>query len=86
MKGKHYTPKEAMEILIDMGYSKYKISQSMDMQPIMVDRYLKEEVKTMRESAAKNLLRDFNITIEDRCINGQQKTMWVDKNNALRAD
>lgn len=80
------TPKELMEYLIDQGYSKYRIAKVMDMQPIMVDRFLKEDVKTMRKEAAERLRQFFEVTVDDEYINGEQKRMWVDKDNVLRAD
>lgn len=81
-------PKEAMEYLIDQGHSKYKIAQVMGMHPIMIDRILKEEVKTIRKEAVTNLHDAFEIVIEDLYINGEkrktyQSKMWINSKNQL---
>ena len=76
-------PKEAMEELIAQGISKYKIAKVMEMQPIMVDKFLKEYQKTMRREAAKGLKDTLYVEIDDNCINGYQKQMFVDKYNNL---
>ena len=84
-----HTPKEAMEELVSRSVSKYKIAKVMRMQPIMVDKFLKGEQRTIRREAADRLLAVFNIEIEDKHVNGftqedfkkkhYQSEMYVDE-------
>jgi len=77
------TPKQAMEELTSRGITKYKIAKVMGMQSIMVDRFLGEDQKTMRREAADNLKEAYKIEIDDNCINGYQKEMFINKDNSL---
>lgn len=75
--------KEAMEAMVEKGLSKYKIAKVIDMQPIMVDRFLKGQQTTIRRDAANALWSEFDIEIDDGFINGYQKQMFIDKHNNL---
>lgn len=82
------TPKEAMEQLIAKGISKYRIAQVMGMHPIMTDRLLLSQVKTIRKEAAENLLEVFGVAISDLYINGEkrkyyQSTIRINEKNEL---
>jgi plasmid maintenance system antidote protein VapI len=80
---KTYSPQKAIELAIDMGITKYRIAKVMDVQPILIDKLLKEEQKTIRREAADRLLAAFDIEIHDNYINGYQKQMFINKFNEL---
>ncbi len=75
--------KECIECIMEQDVSKYRIAKVMDMQPIMVDRFLKGQQTTIRRDAAKALLEEFGFEIDDDYINGCQKRMFINKDNNL---
>ena len=80
------TPKDVIKEILEQGISKYKIAKVMDMQPIMVDRFLKDEQKTIRREAADAIKAEWGLEIHDNYINGYQKQMFIDKHNNLILD
>lgn len=80
------TPKEVIDILVEKGISKYKIAKVMGMQPIMVDKFITEQQKTIRREAANALYEEWGLLIDDNYINGYQKQMFIDKHNNLVHD
>ena len=67
------TPKEAIETLLDRGFSKYKIAKAMKMHTVMPHNILMGRVKTIRRDAAERLKEKFGIEIDDHYINGMTR-------------
>lgn len=62
--------KDAMELILAQGISKYKIAKVCGVQPIMVDHWLTEKSKTVRRDIATALKDTWQIEIDDHTING----------------
>lgn len=63
--------------------SKYRIAKIADVQSSMVDRWLSGETRTLRREAANKLMETLDVEIDDHCINGYQKDMFVNRHNQL---
>lgn len=81
--------KEAMSYVLtlthpiygDRKVSKHYVSKKCHVQPIMIDRWLNGDTKTIRPEAAKGFKEEFDIMIDDADIGGQ--TIMRIENNSL---
>jgi len=56
MKGKIMTTiKEVLEDIISTGVTKYRLAKNLGVEPIMIDRWINQKVKTMRTDCAMKL-------------------------------
>jgi len=49
------TIKEVLEDIISTGVSKYRLAKNLGVEPIMIDRWIHQKVKTMRMDCAMKL-------------------------------
>ena len=65
----------------DRKVSKHFVAKKCGVQPIMIDRWLSGDTKTIRPEAVKGFFDEFDIMIDDSDIGGQM-TMKI-LNNSL---
>lgn len=82
--------KETIDMILEQGISKYKIAKVMEVQPIMIDNWLKGKQKTVRREAADNIRQVWGMEIDDNYINGfttddfkkkHQTEMYIDEDD-----
>lgn len=78
--------KEAMSYVLtlthpnynDRKVSKHFIAKTCGVQPIMIDRWLNGDTKTIRPEAVEGFFETFDIMIDDNDIGGQMTMKVVD--------
>ena len=53
--------REALQPLIDSGKTKYRVAKDLDIQPIMVDNYLKGKVKSPQFKVCKKIYDTYGV-------------------------
>ena len=57
------TTKEAVQVLLDSGMSKYRLAKNLGLAPTSINQYLKGT--KMSEATAKVVKAEYNITVTD---------------------
>ena len=65
------TVKEAIEKALLHGESKYRLSKNLKVQPITIDKWLNQDIKTMRAECADKLNFLYRVKIDDLFINNR---------------
>jgi len=58
------TIKEVLEDIISTGVTKYRLAKNLGVEPIMIDRWINQKVKTMRMDCAIKLQDQYDKKID----------------------
>lgn len=74
------TVKKAIEVALEKGDTKYRIAKNLGIAPITVDKYLQQDIKTMRSDAAEKMAFLYGIKIDPLFINGRKEPNYGKEN------
>ena len=65
------TVKAAIEEVLERGLTKYRMAKDLGVAPITIDKWLRQDIKSMRAQAAEKFASLYNIKIDELFINGR---------------
>ena len=64
-----YSTKEALEVILEEGVTKYRIAKSIGVEPIVIDKILQGKQRTLNKVCCRLLEECFNVRVEFDYIN-----------------